>query len=145
MVTKLTPWKDVITPHPDVASGRYIQAEFAADLAQVLEGRADPEYQDPVEFCNRTYVTAGIRGLLRSAMERLTGKGGEPVVQLKTSFGGGKTHSMLALYHLLSGNKQLPKLEPIKNLLDETGLDAIPKAACAVLVGTYLDPTKGQP
>lgn len=145
MVTKLAPWKDVITPHPDVASGKYIQAEFAADLAQVLEGRADPEYQNPVEFCSRTYVTAGIRGLLRSALERITGKGGEPVVQLKTSFGGGKTHSMLALYHLLSGNKQLPKLEPINNLLGEISLDAIPKAACAVLVGTYLDPTKGQP
>lgn len=145
MAIKLTPWKDIIAPHPDVASGRYVQAEFAADLAQVLEGRADPEYQNPVEFYNRTYITAGIRGLLRSALERLSGRGGEPVVQLKTSFGGGKTHSMLALYHLLSGNKQLVKLESIKNLLDEVGIKTIPKAACAVLVGTHLDPTKGQP
>jgi len=138
MVTKLTPWKDAITPHPDVASGRYVQAEFAADLAQVLESRADPEYQDPVEFYNRTYITAGIRGLLRSALERLTGSGGEPVVQLKTSFGGGKTHSMLALYHLICGNEKLPKLAAIKELLDEIGIKAIPEAACAVLVGTYL-------
>ncbi len=145
MVTKLTPWKDAITPHPDVASGRYLQAEFAADLAQVLEGRADPEYQAPVEFYNRTYITSGIRGLLRSALERLTGSCGEPVIQLKTSFGGGKTHSMLALYHLLSGNKQLLKLNPIKDLLKEVELETIPKAACAVLVGTYLDPTRGQP
>jgi len=144
MVTKLTPWKDAITPHPDVASGRYVQAEFAADLAQVLEGRADPEYQDPIEFYNRTYITTGIRGLLRSSLNRLTGSGGEPVVQLKTSFGGGKTHSMLALYHLICGNKQLPKLAPIKELLDEIGIKAIPEAACAVLVGTYLDPTRGQ-
>jgi len=52
---------------------------------------------------------------------------------------------MLALYHLLSGNKQLLKLEPIKNLLDEIDLNKIPKASCAVLVGTYLDPTRGQP
>lgn len=145
MVTKLIHWKDVIAPHPDVASGRYIQAEFAADLAQVLEGKADSEYQNPVEFYNRTYITGGIKGLLRSALERLAGKGGEPVIQLKTSFGGGKTHSMLALYHILSGKKQLLKIEPIKNLLDEIEAKSIPKAACAVLVGTHLDPTKGQP
>ncbi|NVM22696.1 MAG: ATP-binding protein, partial [Desulfobacterales bacterium] len=145
MATKLAPWKDVIAPHPDVASGRYVQAEFAADLAQVLDGRADPEYQDPVEFFNRTYMTAGISGLLRSALERLSGQGGEPVVQLKTSFGGGKTHSMLALYHLLSGNKQLLRLDPVRELLTEIGLDTTPKSACAVLVGTYLDPTRGRP
>lgn len=145
MVTKLIPWKDAITPHPDVASGRYVQAEFAADLAQVLEGRADREYQNPVEFHNRTYITAGIRGLLGSALKRLAGSGGEPVVQLKTSFGGGKTHSMLALYHLLSGNKQLLNLDTIKQLLTEVELSSIPRAACAVLVGTYLDPTRGQP
>jgi predicted AAA+ superfamily ATPase len=145
MASKLRPWRDIIAPHPDVASGRYVQAEFAADLAQVLQGRAEPEYQDPIEFYHRTYVTAGIKGLLRSALERLSGKGGEPVVQLKTSFGGGKTHSMLALYHLLLGNRQLLKLEPVRALLTEVGLDTIPKTACAVLVGTYLDPTKGQP
>lgn len=145
MVTKLKPWKDVIAPHPDVASGRYVQAEFAADLAQVLEGRADAEYQDPVEFFQRTYVTAGIKGLLRSALKRLSEEGGEPVVQLKTAFGGGKTHSMLALYHLLSGNKKLLKLEAVQSLLAEVGLKAIPKAACAVLVGTYIDPTRGHP
>jgi len=145
MATKLIPWKDAISPHPDVASGRYVQAEFAADLAQVLEGRADPEYQDPSEFYNRTYITAGIRGLLRSALERLTGGSGEPVIQLKTSFGGGKTHSMLALYHLICGNRELLKLEPIRSLLKELGMKAIPKASCAVLVGTYLDPTRGQP
>ena len=72
MASKLKPWRDVIAPHPDVASGRYVQAEFAADLAQVLEGRADPEYQDPVDFFNRTYLTAGMRGLLRSTLNRLT-------------------------------------------------------------------------
>lgn len=145
MVAKLTPWKDVITPHPDVASGRYAQAEFAADLAQVLQGQADPEYQDPVEFFRRTYITAGINGLLRSALERLLGRGGEPVVQLKTTFGGGKTHSMLALYHLLSGDTQILKIESVQQLLADAGADAPPKAARAVLVGTYLDPTKGHP
>lgn len=133
MASKLPPWKDVITPHPDVASGRYAQAEFAADLAQVLQGQADPEYQDPVEFFRRTYITAGINGLLRSALERLSGRGGEPVVQLKTTFGGGKTHSMLALYHLLSGDTQVLKIESVQQLLADAGADAPPKAAlCSV-------------
>ncbi len=97
----LTPWREVIAPHPDVQTGRYQQAEFAADLAQVLAGTATAEYGDPVEFFRRTYLTSGMRRLLLDALARLRGKGGEPVIQLKTAFGGGKTHTMLALYHLL--------------------------------------------
>lgn len=84
----LKPWRDVVTPHPDVAGGRYRQAEFGADLAQVLSGRAEPEYQDPVEFYQRTYITGGMKSLLVAALERVAKKGGEPVVQLKTAFGG---------------------------------------------------------
>ena len=61
----LRPWRDIARPHPDVAAGRYRQAEFAADLSQVARGTAEVEYQDPVEFFARTYVTDGIRGLLR--------------------------------------------------------------------------------
>src|SRR6266700_1048563 len=99
----LRPWRDVITPHADVASGRYQQAEFAADLSQVYRGDASSEYGDPKEFFGRTYLTDGLRQLLISATERLAGTGGEPVVELQTNFGGGKTHALLALYHLFSG------------------------------------------
>ena len=99
----LRPWREIARPHPDVAAGRYRQAEFAADLSQVARGTADVEYHDPVEFFARTYLTEGIKGLLLQALKRLGGKGGEPVIQLKTAFGGGKTHSLLALYHLLRG------------------------------------------
>jgi hypothetical protein len=95
-------WRGVITPHPDVASGRYQQAEFAADLGQVYRGEGTDEYRDPREFFRRTYVTEGIRELLAQALERLTGRGGDPVVELQTNFGGGKTHSLLALYLLFS-------------------------------------------
>ena len=97
----LKPWREVVTPHPDVASGGYEQAEFAADLAQVVAGAADLEYQDPGEFFARTYLTEGMKRLLVTAVQRLAGAGGAPIVQLKTAFGGGKTHTMLALYHLL--------------------------------------------
>lgn len=140
----LKPWRDVIAPHPDVASGRYVQAEFAADMAQVLRGNADAEYQDPLEFFRRTYLTAGMTGLLRSALQRLSGGIGDPVIQLKTAFGGGKTHSLLALYHLLSGSPKLMALEAIKEIVAEAGLERLPQTAKAVLVGTSFDPTRGR-
>ena len=99
----LKPWREVVTPHRDVASGRYQQAEFAADLWQVHLGEGTDEYRDPVEFFRRTYLTESLKAMLVGGVRRLSGQGGDPVVQLQTNFGGGKTHSMLALYHLFSG------------------------------------------
>jgi len=99
----LKPWREVVTPHADVASGRYQQAEFAADLWQVHLGEGTEEYRKPGEFFNRTFLTESLKRLLVGAVERVSAKGGDPVVQLQTNFGGGKTHSMLALYHLFSG------------------------------------------
>ena len=136
----LPSWREVIQPHPDVANGTYRNAEFAADLAQVASGTASIEYQDPVEFFARTYVTSGMRKLLVEALKRVTGQGGEPVIQLKTAFGGGKTHSMLALYHLLGGKVQADDLPNAKETLIEAGVTTLPRAHVAVLVGTALDP-----
>ena len=65
----LTPWREVVTPHPDVATGRYHQAEFAADLAAVVAGNTAPEYQDPKEFFDRTYLTEGMRQLLSTTVK----------------------------------------------------------------------------
>lgn len=138
----LKPWREIVTPHPDVASGRYQQAEFAADLGQVHRGEGVAEYKNPTEFFRRTFLTDGLRQLLKGALLRLTGKGGDPVVELQTNFGGGKTHSMLALYHLFSGvaSSELPGIEPV---LKETGVARPPAAKRAVLVGTAISP--GQP
>ena len=63
-------------------------------------GIGSAEYTDPVEFYRRTFITDGLRELLRIALQRFNGQGGEPVIELQTNFGGGKTHSMLALYHM---------------------------------------------
>ena len=138
----LRPWREVVRPHPDVAAGRYRQAEFAADLSQVARGTAEVEYQDPVEFFARTYMTDGIRGLLLQALRRIGGNGGEPVIQLKTAFGGGKTHSLLALYHLLRGRVPLQRVPPLGELIQEAGLDDVPRTRVAVVVGTALNPAK---
>lgn len=139
----LLPWREVVTPHPDVARGTYLAAEFAADLWKVHAGEgASSEYADPVEFFRRTYLTEGLRDLLVTALKRLSGTGGEPVVELQTNFGGGKTHSMLALYHLFSGARpqELPGLEEV---LAKAGLTKVPRVNRVVLVGTRISP--GQP
>ncbi len=140
----LPSWRTIIEPHPDVAQGRYKKAEFAADLSQVARGEGAFEYRDPVEFFARTYVTEGMSGLLVQALKRVSGKDGEPVIQLKTAFGGGKTHSMLALYHIMRGTVSADKIPTIKPVLDSVGLTALPKANVAVLVGTSIDPTKNK-
>ena len=94
----LPSWRTIMEPHPDVAQGRYKNAEFAANLAQVAKGEGSFEYRDPVEFFARTYVTEGMKGLLVQALKRVSGADGEPVIQLKTAFGGGKTHSIHELW-----------------------------------------------
>jgi predicted AAA+ superfamily ATPase len=116
----IKPWREVVSPHRDVASGRYQQAEFAADLWQVHMGEGGAEYRDPVEFYRRTYLTESLHMLLVGAVRRLSGEAGDPVVQLQTNFGGGKTHSMLALYHLFSG-APTGELLGIDDVLKESG------------------------
>lgn len=138
----LPSWRDIMQPHPDVAEGRYKAAEFAADLAQVSRGEGAYEYRDPVEFFSRTYVTEGMAGLLVQSLQRIAGMGGEPVIQLKTAFGGGKTHSMLALYHMVRGTTSIDYIPNLKPVLERAGLTELPKANVAVLVGTALDPTR---
>ena len=135
----LKPWREVITPHKDVASGRYQQAEFAADLWQVHMGEGTDEYKKPVEFFRRTYVTESLKHMLIGAVQRLSGQGGDPVVQLQTNFGGGKTHSMLALYHLFSGTAP-SELAGIDAVLQEAGVNKLPTAKRVVLVGNKISP-----
>ena len=127
VATGLKPWREIVTPHKDVASGRYQQAEFAADLWQVHLGEGTDEYRDPVEFFRRTYLTESLKGLLVGAIRRLAGRGGDPVVQLQTNVGGGKTHSMLALFHLFSGTAPG----------DLAGIDAVRQKAQATKLGKF--------
>jgi len=141
----LKPWREIATPHQDVASGYYQQAEFAADLWQVYLDEGSDEYRDPTEFFRRTYLTEGLRQLLSKALLRLSGNGGDPVIELQTNFGGGKTHAMLALYHLCNALRisDLPDTEPI---FQETGLQEPPQNVnVAVLVGNKLQPSGIEP
>lgn len=139
---RLKPWREVITPHEDVASGRYQQAEFAADLWQVYQHEGSDEYKHPTEFFRRTFLTEGLRHLLILALQRLAGAGGDPVVQLQTNFGGGKTHSILALWHLFSGTP-VSELPGVEEVIQAAGVPVATGVRRAVLVGTKISP--GQP
>ena len=139
----LRPWRDVIQPHDDVAQGKFALAEFAANLYQVHLGKGLAEYTEPVEFFRRTYLTVGLRQLLTQAAQRITNAGGVPVVDLQTNFGGGKTHSMIALYHLFSGLPVTAFPQEVQELLAAAGVTELPSVRRAVVVGTEMSP--GQP
>lgn len=150
----LKAWSDVVQPHPDILNGRMTDSTFAADLQQVADEEAPTaEYQFPVQFFTRSYITPGLRELLVNTVKRLTGKGGDPVVQLKTGFGGGKTHSLIALWHLVTSCEDLchqavtptdPTGQALQVVFQQAGCtpDEPFDAKAAVLIGTYRSATE---
>jgi uncharacterized protein len=138
----MKPWREIAIPHRDVLEGTFQQAEFAADITAVKSGKAPREYQVAEAFFERTYITEGMRLLLTQVAQRLSGKGGEPVIQLQTAFGGGKTHTMLAVYHLATRRGPLSDLAGIPALVDQAGLMDVPQARVAVLDGTAHAPNQ---
>jgi predicted AAA+ superfamily ATPase len=135
----LPAWRDVVEPHDDVAQGTYQLAEFAADLRQVRLGVARPEYQDPEQFYSRTFITRGLRNLLTATLKRLNGLGGDPVIDLMTTFGGGKTHSEIAVFHL-AGGTPVESLLGVPDLCEALGVTGVPAdTRRAVIVGNDLD------
>lgn len=143
-MSHLKPWREVATPHEDVLKGTFQQAEFAADISRVHDGSATPEYQNAALFFQRTFITEGMRLLLDSVVKRLAGRGGDPVIQLQTAFGDGKTHTMLAVYHLARGEMPASDLQGIPSILDAAGVTELPKAHVAVLDGNKLAPNMPQ-
>lgn len=141
---ELPAWREVLKPHPDVASGRYSNAEFAADLYSVaVQQNAAKEYQNPVEFFRRTYLTDGLKELLRRAVDRISGWGSaNPVINLQTTFGGGKTHSMLAVWHLFSGRPLHEFPQNVQDLLAGERADGLNSSVRkAALVGNEIPPS----
>ncbi len=138
----LKPWREVAVPHEDVLHGTFQQAEFAADLSRVHAGTATAEYQDAALFFQRTFITEGMRLLLDSVVKRLSGKGGDPVIQLQTAFGGGKTHTMMAVYHLAKGAVPSSDLSGVSAILDAAGVADLPGAQVAVLDGINASPNQ---
>lgn len=138
----LKPWREIAVPHEDVLKGTFQQAEFAADISRVHEGTATAEYQNPTLFFQRTFITEGMRLLLDSVVKRLLGRGGDPVIQLQTAFGGGKTHTMLAVYHLAKGDVALSEMPGIPPILDAAHVTELPRARIVVLDGIKSSPNQ---
>ena len=95
----MIPFHTIAVPHRDILEGRLTLDVFAADLWEVFKGTAPDEYKDPTQFFQKTYQTDGLKNLLSIVEGRLKGQGGDPVIQIQTPFGGGKTHALIAMYH----------------------------------------------
>ena len=135
----LKPWIEVALPHPDVIANRFKEAEFAADLFAVDAGHASDGYATPANFFGITFLTEGLKRVLTSAAQRLADTGGDPVIGLQTAFGGGKTHTMLAIFHLarhLSEGGDPRGLAGSAEVFDKAGIGALPKPKLAVFVGS---------
>ncbi len=140
----LRPWREVLKPHDDVATGNFQAAEFAADLYKVAATEdAGKDYAEPVQFFARTYLTEGLRDLIGRAVGRLAGdKNASPVINLQTNFGGGKTHSMLALWHLASGTPLGDYPQDVQDMLSETHFGELSGSVRRVaLVGNHISPS----
>ena len=95
----LKPFYHVAIPHDDIKEGKFTLDTFAADLWSVYQNKGPLEYRNPKLFWERTYPTRGLMTLMELAEKRLQKGVGDAVIQLQTPFGGGKTHSLIALYH----------------------------------------------
>lgn len=140
----LLPWREVLPPHEDVATGNFQAAEFAADLYKVSHGSdTSRDYSDPVEFFTRTYLTSGLKSLISGSVKRLSGDdNAPPVINLQTNFGGGKTHSMLSLWHLAAGLPASEFPQELQEVLDEAGYSNLPKKVSRVaIVGNHFAPS----
>ena len=139
---QLKTWNEIAIPHSDVLKGTFQDAEFAADLSRVKEGTAGSEYLNPAQFFERTFITEGMRLLMDGVVRRLNGRGGDPVIQLQTAFGGGKTHTMLAVYHLAKGDVAPAELRGVPKILDDAGISDLPHARIAVIDGNRYAPSQ---
>lgn len=142
--THLVPWREVARPHSDIIQGRFELSVFAANLYEVYRGQAKPDYQNPEQFFQRTYLTQSMREMVVGVLRRLGGKpGGEAVVDLVTSFGGGKTHALIALYHVAQAGPPAKKWRGVRDALGEADIDPPTKTKVAVLSGEDIGPVRG--
>ena len=123
----MKPVYELCAPRAEVLDGVLIEDIFAAELTPVVDGTGPAVYRDAETFFANTYPTEGLRALLHEVFSRLAGKGGNPLVRLETNFGGGKTHGLIALYHLAQNSETAPDdlLEPDLRLGEPTRIAAV--------------------
>ncbi len=137
-----SPWHKVVQLREDLKSGELSLAIFAADLYDVVMGKARSVYQDPQEFFALTYPTFNLRELVRDVVTRLAGKHDKAIRQLELTYGGGKTHTLITLFHLVHDPAHLPHLPSVAKFTEHIGMTP-PQTRVAVLAFDKLDVEKG--
>lgn len=133
------PWLEVATPRADIADGSFDESLFAADLGLVARGSGPADYRDPIAFCEKTYLTKNLESVLVELGRRLAGDpAAAGVYRLQTEFGGGKTHTLLAAYHLFGSPDEVASTDLAKELGSALPGGRIPKAKVVVLDGSAL-------
>lgn len=146
-MSNLKPWYQVVVPREDLRDNRPLDAsEFAVHLDHIREHRAHPDYIDPERFFARTYLTESLLTLTSQVVRRLSGIKVETsaVFNMATQFGGGKTHSLTANYHLAKGGNAARNWKGVETILSRAQVKEIPQAAVAVFVGTEFDVVMGR-
>jgi len=139
----MDPWYKVARPREEVREGRSFDPnEFAIHLEQVISGRGAEDYLDPDKFFARNVFTRALKDHAGMVLRRLAGRteSTAPVLTLVTQFGGGKTHTLTALYHLVRAGKTAADLPGVAGLLESAGLPEVPRARVAAFVGNAWDP-----
>lgn len=142
----LLPWFRVVTPHMDIKQGRLDESVFAANLAEVALGNGREIYSNPGMFFSKTFFTAGLRNVAQTVLKGLNGKedAENRVISLQTGFGGGKTHTLISLYHLARWGKNAINSSYTKELLAYTGVPEFESANIAVFTNTTNDAANGR-
>ncbi|HEV3383164.1 MAG TPA: DUF499 domain-containing protein, partial [Gemmata sp.] len=146
-MAKLKPWYDVVDLREDLRENRPLDAsEFAVHIDQIRDGRAPKDYTDPQRFFDRTHVTGSLLDLGSQVVRRLSGIQLETsaVFNMATQFGGGKSHSLTALYHLASNGSRADRWKGVERILLKAGIKTVPDAAVAVFMGKEFDSLKGR-
>src|SRR5215510_10207808 len=142
----MEPWYRVAIPRREVREGRSFNPdEFAIALEQVVAGTAPDDYKKPDQFFARTCFTRALREHAGMVLRRLSGRTDNtaPVLTLITQFGGGKTHTLTALYHLARNGDAVAGDAGVADLVSAAGIPSVPKANVAVFVGNAWDPQAG--
>jgi hypothetical protein len=142
MNVELRPWLEIAEPRKDIADGSFDESLFAADLGMVAEGHGPADYLDPTTFTDKTYLTENLRAVLNELGRRLTGDpAAAGVYRLQTEFGGGKTHTMLAAFHLFGSPQAVAGTAIGREVAGMLPGGAIPKARVVVLDGSAISVT----
>ncbi|RJQ44118.1 MAG: ATP-binding protein [Gaiellales bacterium] len=143
----MEPWYKIATPRKEVREGRSFNPdEFAIHLEQVIAKTAPEDYREPKQFFARTCFTRALREHAGMVLRRLSGESANtaPVMTLITQFGGGKTHTLTALYHLVTSGAKAAEYSGVTDLISEAGIKTVPEARVAAFVGNAWDPQEGR-